>query len=175
VTIRNVFVANRGEIALRIIRAARALGIKTVQAVSAADKEMLAARLVDETVEIGPAHATKSYLNEAAVVEAAVASGADAVHPGYGFLAENAECAENVDGAGLIFVGPAPETIRVMGDKAMAREIAARAGAVSADMELIGQLQPHQAARFVKVDLKMALKARAEEKARLARLKRSLS
>ena len=121
-TIRKVFVANRGEIALRIIRAARALGIKTVQAVSAADKEMLAARLVDETVEIGPAHATKSYLNEAAVVEAAVASGADAVHPGYGFLAENAECAENVDGAGLIFVGPAPETIRVMGDKAMARE-----------------------------------------------------
>jgi acetyl-CoA carboxylase, biotin carboxylase subunit len=175
VTIRKVFVANRGEIAVRIIRAARALDVKTVQAVSAADKEMLAARLADETVEIGPAHATEPYLSKAAVVEATVASGADAVHPGYGFPAENAEFAEKVEGAGLILVGPTPETIRVMEGKAMAREIAARAGAVSADMDLIGQLQPHQAARFVKVDLETALKARAEEKARLVRLKRSLS
>ena len=126
--IQKLFVANRGEIAVRIIRAAKALGVGTVQAASAADKEMLAARLADETVEIGPAHATKSYLNKDAVVAAAVASGADAVHPGYGFLAENAEFAEKVEAAGLIFVGPTPETIRAMGDKAMAREIAARAG-----------------------------------------------
>ena len=126
--IQKLFVANRGEIAVRIIRAAKALGIGTVQAASAADKEMLAARLADETVEIGPAHATKSYLNKDAVVAAAVASGADAIHPGYGFLAENAEFAEKVEAAGLIFVGPTPETIRAMGDKAMAREIAGRAG-----------------------------------------------
>ena len=80
--IQKLFVANRGEIAVRIIRAAKALGVGTVQAASAVDKEMLAARLADETVEIGPAHATKSYLNKDAVVAAAVASGADAVHPG---------------------------------------------------------------------------------------------
>jgi acetyl-CoA carboxylase biotin carboxylase subunit len=126
--IRKLFIANRGEIAVRINRAAKALGIKTVQAASAADKDMLAARLADETVEIGPAHAAKSYLNKDAIVAAAVASGADALHPGYGFLAENGEFAEKVEAAGLIFVGPRPETIRAMGDKAMAREMAARAG-----------------------------------------------
>jgi acetyl-CoA carboxylase, biotin carboxylase subunit len=128
VAVQKLFVAHRGEIAVRIIRAAKALGIRTAQAASSADKDMLAARLADETVEIGPAHATKSYLNKDVVVAAAVASGADAVHPGYGFLAENAEFAEKVEAAGLIFVGPKPETIRAMGDKAMAREIATRAG-----------------------------------------------
>jgi acetyl-CoA carboxylase biotin carboxylase subunit len=126
--VRTLFIANRGEIAVRIIKAAKALGIRTVQAVSAADRDMLAARLADTTVEIGPAHAAKSYLNKNAVVAAAVNSGADAVHPGYGFLAENAEFAEKVEAAGLIFVGPRPETIRAMGDKAVAREIAAKAG-----------------------------------------------
>ena len=125
--IKKLFIANRGEIAVRIIRAAKALGIKTVQAASAADRDMLAVRLADETVEIGPAQASKSYLNKDAVVAAAVASGADAVHPGYGFLAENADFAEKVEAAGLIFVGPKPETIRAMGDKATAREMAARA------------------------------------------------
>ena len=126
--VRTLFIANRGEIAVRIIKAAKALGIRTVQAVSAADRDMLAARLADATVEIGPSHAAKSYLNKDAVVAAAVNSGADAVHPGYGFLAENAEFAEKVEAAGLIFVGPRPETIRAMGDKAVAREIAAKAG-----------------------------------------------
>ena len=126
--VRTLFIANRGEIAVKIIKAAKALGIRTVQAVSAADRDMLAARLADATVEIGPAHAAKSYLNKDAVVAAAVNSGADAVHPGYGFLAENAEFAEKVEAAGLIFVGPRPETIRAMGDKAVAREIAAKAG-----------------------------------------------
>jgi hypothetical protein len=126
--IRTLFVANRGEIAVRIIRAAKALGMRTVQAVSSADREMLAARMADEIAEVGPPHATKSYLNKEAVVAAAVASGADAVHPGYGFLSENADFAAMVESAGLVFVGPRPETIRAMGDKAVAREMAARAG-----------------------------------------------
>jgi acetyl-CoA carboxylase, biotin carboxylase subunit len=110
--IRTLFVANRGEIAVRIIRAAKALGMRTVQAVSSADREMLAARMADEIAEIGPPHAAKSYLNKEAVVAAAVASGADAVHPGYGFLSENADFAARVESAGLVFVGPRPETIR---------------------------------------------------------------
>ncbi len=126
--IRKLFVANRGEIAVRIVRAAKALGIRTVQAASSADREMLAARMADEVVEIGPPHATKSYLNKEAVVAAAVASRADAVHPGYGFLSENADFAAMVENAGLVFVGPRPETIRAMGDKAVARAMAARAG-----------------------------------------------
>src|SRR5215218_2450788 len=127
-TIRTLFVANRGEIAVRIVRAAKEMGIRTVQAVSAADKDMLAARLADAVAEVGPAHATKSYLNKEAVIAAAMASGADAVHPGYGFLSENADFAAMVEAAGLIFVGPRPETIRAMGDKATARAIAAKAG-----------------------------------------------
>ncbi|KQT82819.1 acetyl-CoA carboxylase biotin carboxylase subunit [Aurantimonas sp. Leaf443] len=126
--IRKLFVANRGEIAVRIIRAAKDLGIATVQAVSAADRDMLAARLADETVEVGPAHASKSYLNVESMLRAALSTGCDAVHPGYGFLSENAAFAEAVETAGLIFVGPKAETIRAMGDKAKAREIAEGAG-----------------------------------------------
>jgi acetyl-CoA carboxylase biotin carboxylase subunit len=127
-TIRTLFVANRGEIAVRIIRAAKALGVRTVQAVSSADREMLAARLADEVVEVGPPQAAKSYLNKEALIAAALANGADAVHPGYGFLSENADFAAMVEMAGLVFVGPRPETIGAMGDKAVAREMAARAG-----------------------------------------------
>jgi acetyl-CoA carboxylase, biotin carboxylase subunit len=130
--IRTLFVANRGEIAVRIIRAAKALGVRTVQAVSSADRDMLAARLADEVVEVGPPQAGKSYLNKEALVAAAAASGADAVHPGYGFLSENADFAAMVESAGLAFVGPRPETIRAMGDKAVAREVAARAGVPTA-------------------------------------------
>ncbi|MBV9538632.1 MAG: acetyl-CoA carboxylase biotin carboxylase subunit [Acidisphaera sp.] len=126
--LRKLFVANRGEIAVRIIRAARELGIATVQAVSAADRDMLAARMADEVVEVGPAPAVRSYLNGDAMLQAALESGADAVHPGYGFLAENAAFAEAVEAAGLVFVGPRPETVRLMGDKARAREKAAEAG-----------------------------------------------
>ncbi len=113
--ISKIFVANRGEIAVRIIRAARELGIATVQAVSAADRDMLAARLADEVVEIGPAHARKSYLDMDAVLRGAIESGADAIHPGYGFLSENAAFAEKVEQAGLVFIGPKAETIRAMG------------------------------------------------------------
>jgi acetyl-CoA carboxylase biotin carboxylase subunit len=127
-TIRKLLIANRGEIAVRIIRAARELGLATVQVYSTADKEQLAVRLADESVEIGPAQASKSYLNRDAILAAAKAAAADAIHPGYGFLAENAEFAAAVEAAGLTFVGPTAQSIRLMGDKVAAREAAAAAG-----------------------------------------------
>ena len=126
--IRKILIANRGEIAVRVIRAARELGIATVQPVSAADHGMLAAQLADEVVEIGPAQAAKSYLNQAAILDAARARGADAIHPGYGFLSENATFASAVEQAGLMFIGPRAETISLMGDKARARGAAQEAG-----------------------------------------------
>jgi len=126
--VKKLFIANRGEIAVRIIRAAHELGLKTVQAHSLADADSLAVRLADEAVNIGPPSAAKSYLNVDAVVAAAVASGADAVHPGYGFLAENARFADAVEAAGLVFVGPTAQQIRMMGDKVSALEAAIRAG-----------------------------------------------
>ena len=126
--ISKLFIANRGEIAVRINRAARDLGIRTVQAYSAADAEMLAVRMADEAVEIGPALAARSYLSAEALVAAAIRTGADAVHPGYGFLAENAAFADRVEAAGLAFVGPSGGTIRLMGNKAAARLHAQSAG-----------------------------------------------
>src|SRR6201747_2492158 len=104
-TIHKLLIANRGEIAVRIIRAARELGIATVQVYSKADQDSLAVRLADACVDIGPAQASKSILNHDAILLAANATGADAIHPGYGFLAENAEFAAKVETAGLIFVG----------------------------------------------------------------------
>ncbi|WP_377295257.1 acetyl-CoA carboxylase biotin carboxylase subunit [Rhizobium sp. SG2393] len=127
-TIRSLLVANRGEIAVRIIRAAKALGIRTVQVFSAADADMLAVRLADEAVNIGPPAAKKSYLNIEAVIAAAKAAGVDAVHPGYGFLSENGDFADAVEAAGLIFIGPSGDAIRLLGDKVAARAVAARAG-----------------------------------------------
>jgi len=126
--IHTLFVANRGEIAVRIIRAARELGMKTVLGCSEADIDSLAARMADDCVSVGPAPAAKSYLDVAAVVAAAKASGANAVHPGYGFLSENAAFAQAVVDAGLIFVGPSPRAITLMGDKAQARACAMKAG-----------------------------------------------
>lgn len=124
---KKLLVANRGEIAVRIIRSAKELNIPVVLAHSSADKTSLAAQLADECVEIGPPQVAKSYLNQAAIIEAAKSVGADAIHPGYGFLAENAAFATLVENSGLTFVGPKGETIVLMGDKAEARATAVAA------------------------------------------------
>ncbi|MGL5799235.1 MAG: acetyl-CoA carboxylase biotin carboxylase subunit [Plesiomonas sp.] len=115
-----IVIANRGEIALRILRACKELGIKTVAVHSTADRELKHVLLADETVCIGPPPSTKSYLNIPAIIAAAEITGAVAVHPGYGFLAENADFAEQVENSGFIFIGPRAETIRLMGDKVSA-------------------------------------------------------
>ena len=126
--IRRLFVANRGEIALRIVRAAHALGMETVLAVSQADCGSLAMQEADRALVIGPPPARLSYLNANALIHAAIASGCDALHPGYGFLSERAEFAQLCEEQNLIFVGPRAETIRAVGDKLSARALAAQAG-----------------------------------------------
>lgn len=126
--LKKLLVANRGEIAVRIIRAAQDLGIATVAVYSAADAESLHVQLADEAVNIGPPAANKSYLNVEAILKAASDTGCDSVHPGYGFLAENAAFSDAVTGAGLVFVGPSGDAIRMMGDKVSARSAAAAAG-----------------------------------------------
>ncbi|WP_349260511.1 acetyl-CoA carboxylase biotin carboxylase subunit [Longimicrobium sp.] len=118
---RKVLIANRGEIALRVIRACRELGIRTVAVYSEADRESLHVRFADEDVCIGPPQARESYLNIPRIIAAAEVTGADAIHPGYGFLAENAEFSEICQASELTFIGPTPQQIRLMGDKAAAR------------------------------------------------------
>jgi acetyl-CoA carboxylase biotin carboxylase subunit len=123
-----ILIANRGEIALRIIRTCRELGIRTVIAHSTADAHSLPVRLADETICVGPDAARASYLNMPAILSAAVLTDSEAIHPGYGFLAENATFADVCRSSGLTFIGPSPEAIRLMGDKAQARLIAKQAG-----------------------------------------------
>jgi len=125
---KKVLIANRGEIALRIIRACHELGVKTVAVHSTVDENAMHVRFADESVCIGPASATKSYLSVSAVLSAAEVSGADAIHPGYGFLSENAKFAEIVNEHGLVFIGPKPEHISEMGDKVSARIAMQRLG-----------------------------------------------
>lgn len=127
-SIKKLLVANRGEIAVRIIRAAKELGIKTVAVFSEGDENSLHIFLADESVRIGPANPKKSYLNIPMIISAAEVSGADAIHPGYGFLAENPVFADTCIDSGFIFVGPSPEAIRKMGDKSEAKKTMKQAG-----------------------------------------------
>jgi len=126
--IRKVLIANRGEIALRVLRACRELGIPAVVAYSEADRESLPVRLADEAICIGPAPAERSYNHIPAIISAAIVTGCDALHPGYGFLAENALLAEICEECGITFIGPRPQTLRALGDKAEARRLMQRAG-----------------------------------------------
>ena len=126
--LKKVLIANRGEIALRVLRACREMGIATVAVHSEADKDSLHVKLADESVCIGPAPSPQSYLNIPAIIAAAEVTGADAVHPGYGFLAENANFAEQVEQSGFIFIGPRADTIRLMGDKVSAKQAMQEAG-----------------------------------------------
>ena len=126
--LEKVVIANRGEIALRVLRACKALGIRTVAVHSSADKDLMHVRLSDESVCIGPPSSTDSYLNIPSIISAMEVTDADAVHPGYGFLSENADFAEQVENSGFVFIGPQAETIRMMGDKVSAIELMRKAG-----------------------------------------------
>ncbi|HID39735.1 MAG TPA: acetyl-CoA carboxylase biotin carboxylase subunit, partial [Calditrichaeota bacterium] len=125
---KKILIANRGEIALRIIRACHEMGIATVAVHSEADTDSLHVRFADEAICIGPAQSTDSYLRTVNLMTAAEISGADAIHPGYGFLAENAEFADMVNSSNIKFIGPTAEMIRNMGNKSMAKDLMKKAG-----------------------------------------------
>ena len=125
---KKILVANRGEIALRIQRACREMGIKAVMVYSEADRDAKYVKLADESVCIGPAPSNQSYLNIPAIISAAEVTDAQAIHPGYGFLSENADFAERIESSGFVFIGPRPETIRLMGDKVSAKDAMKAAG-----------------------------------------------
>src|ERR1700737_983574 len=125
---KKILIANRGEVAMRVIIACRELGIKTVAVYSEADENSLHVRFADEDVCIGPARSTDSYLNVPAVISAAEITGADAIHPGYGFLSESAYLAEVCDACHIRFIGPDPKVIRLLGAKARARRMMKKPG-----------------------------------------------
>ena len=126
--LKKILIANRGEIAVRVIRAAREMGIATVAVYSELDRNALHVRLADEAYALGGQTAAESYLNTEAILKAITDSGADAVHPGYGFFSENADFARAITARGVAWIGPPPEAIRSLGDKVSARHIAQRAG-----------------------------------------------
>ncbi|MGL5004367.1 MAG: biotin carboxylase N-terminal domain-containing protein, partial [Casimicrobium sp.] len=128
VLFEKVLIANRGEIALRIQRACREMGIKTVVVYSEADADAKYVRLADESICIGPPPSAQSYLNVPAIIAAAEVTDAQAIHPGYGFLSENADFSEKVERSGFVFIGPRAETIRLMGDKVSAKLAMKKAG-----------------------------------------------
>ena len=136
---RKILIANRGEIACRIIRTARSLGIATVAVYSDADRDALHVKMADEAIHIGPPPSNQSYIVIGKIVDAAKAVGADAVHPGYGFLSENANFADALKDAGIAFIGPPVAAIEAMGDKITSKRIAAAAGVstVPGHMDLI--------------------------------------
>src|SRR5437868_5693024 len=125
---RKVLIANRGEIAVRIIRTLREMGISSIAVYSDADRASLAVRMADEAAHIGPAASSESYLRIDRILDAARRHGADAIHPGYGFLSENAEFAAACEDAGFVFVGPSADSIRKMGSKTAARRLAQSEG-----------------------------------------------
>src|SRR5215203_3474247 len=125
---KKILIANRGEIALRVIFACRELGVKTVAVYSEADENSLHVRFADEDICIGPARSAESYLNVPAIISAAEITGADAIHPGYGFLSESAYLAEVCEACHIRFIGPDPSVIRLLGDKARARRVMKKAG-----------------------------------------------
>src|SRR5215510_7982574 len=125
---KKILIANRGEIALRVLRACRALGVRTVAIHSEVDASALHVRFADEAVCVGPAEAAKSYLNIPAIIAAAEITGAEAIHPGYGFLSENAQFAELCRKCRLAFIGPTPEAMRTWGDKVSSRSVASQYG-----------------------------------------------
>ena len=131
-SISAVLIANRGEIAVRIIRSCEVLGVRTVQVYSDADVDSLAVKLADKAVHIGASPATKSYLDQQKIIDVALAEGVDAIHPGYGFLAENPDFADAVVSAGLIFIGPSASSIRMLGNKVSARALVQSIGVPTA-------------------------------------------
>ena len=142
-----VLIANRGEIAVRIIRACRELGLRTVAVCSEADRSALHAQIADETICIGPASSSESYLNTASIISACAVTGAQAVHPGFGFLSENAAFARNCERCGIKFIGPRPESIECMGDKARAKQTMRSAGVpvIPGSHGLLGDLEEARA------------------------------
>ncbi|HEY8086193.1 MAG TPA: biotin carboxylase N-terminal domain-containing protein, partial [Polyangiaceae bacterium] len=156
---KKILIANRGEIALRILRACRELGIKTVAVHSEADARALHVRFADEAVCIGPPPAAKSYLNIPAIISAAEIAGADAVHPGYGFLSENAEFARICGKCGIHFIGPTPEAMRAWGDKVTARQNARRFGLPLLEGSLVLENAEHAVREAKRIGYPVILKA----------------